>query len=372
MNMRSRFPEASKKPSLRDLKKFDVYTKVEEDYRIKTCSGGMVSLFSMTTMLLLFLTEFHGYLTVDVVDHIIVDTTLDQKLPIGVNITFPHLPCDEVYVDTVDKSMEAHADVHGAMHKTSINADWSIAREPAAGECLSCWGLELEVGDLDEKRCCNTCPDLKKAYKDAGMSYFDIAKTAPQCKDAIGCRIQGEVLVSKIAGNFHVAQGKSVAIDGHLMHDTDFEVIRHGFNTSHYIHLLRFGEQVHDMTSTLEGTAKISTHGSYMFHYYIKLVPTLYTASDGSMVYTHQYSVTEKDKNVLSSQTHEAEVSGLPGVYFVYVFTPFMVQKIEKPQPLSHFLVSICAIIGGVFTVASMIDSALYKSYKHLKKVSPQ
>merc|ERR1719353_1052343 len=113
-------------------------------------------------MLLLFLTEFHGYLKVDVVDHIIVDTTLDQKLPIGVNITFPHLPCGDVYVDMVDSRQEVHADVHGSMFNTVINADRSI-------------GEELDAD-----------------------------------KNGSGCRIHGEVLVAKVTGNFHVALGKAV------------------------------------------------------------------------------------------------------------------------------------------------------------------
>merc|ERR1712050_668398 len=97
-----------------------------------------------------------------------------------------------------------------------------------------------------------------------------------------------------------------------------------------------------------------------------KPVPTLFTAQ-GEMVYTHQYSVTDNEKNVMQKK---GELAGLPGVFLVYEFTPFMVQKIEKTVPLSHFLTSVCAIIGGVFTVAGMIDAILYRSYRGFKKVS--
>ena len=105
--------------TLREVKKFDVHSKVHEDYRVKTRSGGMVSLLSMFAILLLFLTELSGYLNPEVVDHIIVDTTLDQRLPIGVNITFPNLHCEDVYVDTIDSRQEAHADVHEACRRPS-------------------------------------------------------------------------------------------------------------------------------------------------------------------------------------------------------------------------------------------------------------
>jgi hypothetical protein len=35
----------------------------------------------------------------------------------------------------------------------------------------------------------------------------------------------------------------------------------------------------------------------------------------------------------------------------VYDFSPFMVEVEESSMPFSHFLTSVCAIIGGVFTV---------------------
>jgi len=305
--------------TLRDVKKYDVYSKVHEDYRVKTRSGGMVSLLSMLAMLLLFLTELFGYLSPEIVDHIIVDTTLDEKLPIGVNITFPDLHCGDVYVDTIDSRMEAHADVHGSMQKTVMNPDWSI-------------GQELDAD-----------------------------------KNGTGCRIHGDIIVGKISGNFHVALGKSMVLGGKLVHMFSHKnAQKKGFNTSHHIHRLTFGKQEQDMESALEGTAKIINQGSYMFYYYVDLVPTLYTASDGTMTYTHQYAVTEQEKNVMPDN----ELVGLPGVFFVYRFTPFMVQKMPKDKPMSNFLVSVCAITGGVFTVAGMLDSVLYRSFKGLKRKS--
>merc|ERR1711933_372974 len=97
-----------------------------------------------------------------------------------------------------------------------------------------------------------------------------------------------------------------------------------------------------------------------------KLVPTLFEGRN-RIVYTHQYSVTDNEKNVM---VKKGELAGLPGVFFVYEFTPFMVQKVEKVVPLSHFLTSICAIIGGVFTMAGVIDAVLYRSYLGITKVT--
>ena len=37
-------------------------------------------------------------------------------------------------------------------------------------------------------------------------------------------------------------------------------------------------------------------------------------------------------------------------------------------RSLGHFLTGVCAIIGGVFTVAGLIDSVIYHSVKTLQK----
>merc|ERR1719263_792966 len=92
-------------------------------------------------MTLMFLTELNGYLTVEVVDHIIVDTTLNQKLPIGINITFPHLRCDEVSVDTEDSAGDNQVNVHGGLQKHSLDVTGKFIEKDFKakdGECLSC------------------------------------------------------------------------------------------------------------------------------------------------------------------------------------------------------------------------------------------
>lgn len=320
---------------------------------------------SIIIMAILFISELNTYLTVEVVDHIIVDTTINQKLPIGLNVTFPHLRCDEVSVDTVDSMGENQVDIAGDLVKINLDANGQATagdRIPGPEECLSC----MEAKEFDDKRCCNTCQDLKDAYTENGLPYYHVLDTAEQCKDSIGCQIHGDVQVSKVGGNVHVALGKSTVRDGKHVHEFNIKEVSDGFNTSHSIHRLEFGERVAGVHSPLEGTTKIVKHGAYMFHYYIKLVPTLFTARD-RVVYTHQYSVTDNEKNVM---VRKGELAGLPGIFLVYEFTPFMVQKIEKVVPISHFLTSVCAIIGGVFTVAGMIDAVLYRSYRGLTKVS--
>ena len=52
----------------------------------------------------------------------------------------------------------------------------------------------------------------------------------------------------------------------------------------------------------------------------------------------------------------------------MYDLSPMLVQMTEHRRSLTHFLTGVCAIVGGVFTVAGMLDGMLYHSTRALKK----
>ncbi|GCB79565.1 hypothetical protein scyTo_0020223 [Scyliorhinus torazame] len=82
------------------------------------------------------------------------------------------------------------------------------------------------------------------------------------------------------------------------------------------------------------------------------------------VVRTNQFSVTRHEKvanGLIGDQ-------GLPGVFVLYELSPMMVKFTEKHRSFTHFLTGVCAIIGGVFTVASLIDSLIYHSARAIQK----
>jgi hypothetical protein len=86
-------------------------------------------------------------------------------------------------------------------------------------------------------------------------------------------------------------------------------------------------------------------------------VPTTYRFASGKKVDSCQYSVTDQFK----SAHDPSKGFVLPGVFFIYDISPIMVKFTEKSVPFGHFLTSLCAIVGGVFTVAGIIDAAIYQ-----------
>jgi len=334
-----------------NLQTFDVFSKVHDDHMQKSQAGGVVTVITSFIIAILFWTELREFCTVEVIDSISVDTRINQKLPIGINITFPHLRCDEVSVDTVDSAGDNQVNVHGGLQKIPLDANGHIIEKDfkaKEGECFPCM-----EGEDEEHKCCNSCQELKDAYTAKDLPYYHILDTAVQCKDSIGCGVAGKVTVNKVSGNVHVALGRSTVREGKHVHEFNMHDVSDGFNTSHSIHSITFGEQVPGVLSPLDGTTKIVRHGAFMFHYYIKLVPTVFMGRWGGETYTNQYSVTDSARNV---QVRSGELSGLPGVFIVYDFSPFLMRKTEKAKPWSYIFTSICAIIGGVFSIAMLVE----------------
>ncbi|MEE6511797.1 hypothetical protein FKM82_018583 [Ascaphus truei] len=79
---------------------------------------------------------------------------------------------------------------------------------------------------------------------------------------------------------------------------------------------------------------------------------------------TNQFSVTRHEKianGLIGDQ-------GLPGVFVLYELSPMMVKLTEKHRSFTHFITGVCAIVGGVFTVAGLIDSLIYHSARVLQR----
>lgn len=133
---------------------------------------------------------------------------------------------------------------------------------------------------------------------------------------------------------------------------------------THHIKHLSFGRDYPGLVNPLDGTRVEAMQSSMMFQYFVKIVPTVYVQIDGEVLRTNQFSVTRHEKianGLIGDQ-------GLPGVFVLYELSPMMVKLTEKHRSFTHFLTGVCAIIGGVFTVAGLIDSLIYHSTRAIQK----
>ena len=373
------------------LKKIDLYSNNRVAAEFTTAppkESSRLAMASYWVMLVLFLSEFRIFLRTEERDHVVVDRSMGQQLRIRLNVTFPALTCAEVHLDAMDVAgdyhpyMEQHVikqrlDKFGNRIRTPTQATANKAPMPKKEKCPSCFGAESPT-----QPCCHTCDDLLRAYGERGWASDSIKNEAPQCVDSRpgslrdvkkgeGCRLAGWLEVNKVAGNVHVAMGESAVQNGRFIHQFD-PSHAHAFNVSHVIHELRFGDRYEGMAAPLEGARRYVTAetGTGLFQYFIKLVPTIYKKHPSATpLSTVRYSYTQRFRPLkirapsdepVEDHHHHAKATSptamLPGVFFVYDFSAFMVEVTVHHKTVSHLLVRVCAIVGGVSTTVGFLD----------------
>lgn len=102
-------------------------------------------------------------------------------------------------------------------------------------------------------------------------------------------------------------------------------------------------------------------HSTY--HHYIKVVSTdlelggRYTGDNSLLVY----------QMVQSSQIMSYEENEVPEARFSYDLSPMSVTITRKGKHLYEFITSICALIGGTFTVVGLLNGFLHVLFKAKK-----
>lgn len=370
------------------LRRFDLYTKPMEDCRVKTSFGGIITLISFLVICLLFITETWSFLSVQVFEQLYVDSTsADERVEIHFDITLHKLACTIVTIDLMSQSGDSQDGIKDDVFKQRLdnqgkiiegtkpekqvvntnntkNTESSAANKKENDEkCGSCYGAI--------HGCCNTCEEVREAYRLRGWVLHN-PEEVEQCKNDVllkslsenqgeGCRLWGKLNVGKVGGNFHIAPG--VPSTQASSHYHDFHAISPSrFDSSHTINHLSFGKPYPGKTHPLDGHGMHNERGGIMHQYQLKVVPTRYIRNNETPVESHQFAITRLDKDIL------AGASGIPGLFFQYEFSPLMVQYEERQRSLSFYLVSLCAIIGGVHTVASLLDAFLYSTHRAIQK----
>lgn len=232
-----------------------------------------------------------------------------------------------------------------------------------ADKCGDCYGSR------PPGICCTTCQDVKDGYQQKGWRFkpqgikqceseASLQSIRDQFSEEGGCKIFGRMELNQASGHFHVAPHKSIHQGGTFKDGGIFNLLDllsftfNEFNITHTINSLSFGDQFPGINSPLDGESRKlqDTHG--MYQYYVKVVPTRYKKIDGQEIESNQYAVTEHMRHLSPGSGR-----GLPGIYFYYEISPIQAVFEEKRGGFLKFLCSVCAIVGGVFTVLGLIDS---------------
>eukprot|EP00933_Yihiella_yeosuensis_P036654 TRINITY_DN3040_c0_g1_i1.p1 TRINITY_DN3040_c0_g1~~TRINITY_DN3040_c0_g1_i1.p1 ORF type:complete len:365 (-),score=42.67 TRINITY_DN3040_c0_g1_i1:392-1486(-) len=356
---------------MKAIKRFDLYRKVPRDLTEPTLSGAAVSFCTVSLAVYLFLTEFlvlvqHRWESEMFID----ESKTEEKLQINLDITLPAMPCELLSFDAQDVMGSHEVDAHGHLFKERLTSKGDyIATE------------EIKTSHF------GASSTLSRHFSfDYGNQDIDRIKTMLHSGE--GCRIKGYVKVNRVPGNVHLSTYSHSFMFGSLYQETK------NLNVSHTINHISFGvdSDISYVTKKLKGTGVVnpldgvtqivtgpettttttkvggrppfygswsgSSSTSAIFEYYTKVVPTTYVPLDRPPLRVHQFT----------ANTNKIQNQHMPSLYLRYDFSPVTVQYKETKESISHFLVQVCAVIGGLFTVAGLFDSVLHKSIVHLAK----
>ncbi|KAJ1925419.1 ER-derived vesicles protein erv46 [Tieghemiomyces parasiticus] len=378
-------------PSLSNrLRSFDAYAKTLDDFSVKTISGAAVTIVSTLIILTLLVSEFSDYRSVELRPRLVVDKSRGEMMTINVNVTFPHAPCFLLNMDVMDATGEQEASVDHDIYKVRLDplgnritedresyrggekvakVGNALANTDKDGYCGSCYGGKHPDG----LSCCNTCDDVRRAYNSMGWAFAN-PDDFEQCvkehwKENLlkqakeGCIIHGSLKVKKVSGNFHIMAGQS-AIHNNVHIHTIYSYMPDDYDFSHTINHLSFGSTYPNMINPLDRATKVAPVRDLQYQYFLKVVGTEVHYLSKPDIISNQYSVTEHAKRLLSFPFS----GGNTGVFFNYEISPMRVIYAENRKSLSHFLTSLCAIVGGIFTVAGIVDAFIYRAETVLRK----
>jgi len=95
--------------------------------------------------------------------------------------------------------------------------------------------------------------------------------------------------------------------------------------------------------------------------YLLKIVPTIYEDLRKNRRYPYQFTFFYRE-------FVKQQPGVVPAIWFRYDIMPITVKYSERRQKFYTFITSICAVVGGSFTVASILDSLIFTASQIFKK----
>ncbi|KAF8062775.1 PDIL5-4 [Scenedesmus sp. PABB004] len=183
-----------------------------------------------------------------------------------------------------------------------------------------------------------------------------------------GCQVAGFVLVKKVPGTLHF----TARSEGHSF-DHDW------MNMTHAVHELYFGakptphklyelKKLHplglsaDWLDKLAGQSFVSDSPQSTHEHYMQVVRTTIVPRGGGRGGGY-------DAYEYNAHSHTYHSDNQPTAKFTYDLSPIQVVVREVRRPFYKFATTTCAVVGGVFTVAGILDAMLHTTLSARRKI---
>jgi hypothetical protein len=353
------------------VKQLDMHPKALEEVHERSTLGAIITLLTALLIFILMVSELKSFVRPQRRDIVFVDTVRNETLNIDLDVVFLRLPCSRVRFDVVDDSGELRRDfvlkqdirLEPIKWGDSDASQFAYYKHGRPG-CPSCYVPST-------RHCCHTCADVLSAFRTFGRNMSE-ALASEQCRQerkggGEACRVRANIVTLKGKGNMHVAAGTSVAASHgdhrHHQHLLSPAEIRDGFDTSHAVLELSFGQPFPGQSAPLRGLEQAvqpipndaESEGFVQVVYLLQIVPSVYVYASGREVKSFQYSMGEFRKKATLTGPH----GYLPGVFWKWDVSALRVHSEEIRMPFLQLLTRLCALVGSVWVVAGIVYRAI-------------
>ena len=192
-----------------------------------------------------------------------------KKHALGGTITDERKMAEHVGYEEVDVEVEVEVEVEAVGNETK-GAEEMNYNDDDPEECGSCYGAGTDG------ECCNTCEDVRRAYRTKGWTFQASDESIAQCAalrkeakaaknfDGEGCNVYGNVELLASGGNLHIAPGASLESLAEpnlgMVNDEAWLDLLKGtyesYNVTHTVNKLRFGNSYPGGESQLDGISR--------------------------------------------------------------------------------------------------------------------
>lgn len=308
------------------LRGVDFYRRVPIDLTEPTAPGAIISVVAGLFMTSLFIGEIMSYINPpDRTDMFVAQDSGSARLRVNVNMTYWRLPCFALSLDVLDALGRHEMGMAGGLKKTRV----------------------ARLNNLGP----GARPEFIGEFHENNEAQFDAQKGE-------GCNVAGFVLVNKVPGNFHVSS--------HGLQHVVMRYLGGNINVMHTIHNLWMGEVDatgdHDYEGEVHPLNGVEhfEEGLWHYEYHLDVVPTIYARRRSREERAYQ----------LSANAHKQQVppGHMPAAFFRYQLSPITVRFGKDSSSFLHFLTYVCAIVGGVFTVAGLLNRIVHKTAVQIQR----
>ena len=332
-----------KKNIVDNIKSFDIYQKLPNQYLKPTLIGALLTLFSIILSYHLFKFEFKKYFQKQLTSNLNIDLSPNSNiLNVNIDISILKIPCSILDLDI--------SDLMGDIEKIKITKQKIKENDININEILTNNFTE-EI--LDNENITSKQNEEILTFTKNGFINNE------------GCRFFGNFNMRRIPGNFYFT------VRHHLKTMEKInELIDYKFNLSHKINNLSFGYEndlkyINDnfkigKLNPLDNKIVIDKNEGITHNYYMNIIPSEYYGENNKI-----YNVFQLTANYLS----KSDSDEIPEIAFYYDISPIKITyQIIFPSNFDG-IVNICAIIGGVFTIFGILNQFILKVFQgHYKK----